>query len=971
MAVSRLFKEIGADVDRLADSLRDASANAEKAGLKLTAAGQRVVTSFERALNPTQRLAEEIRLLEATGKSTGDIWRVYGVRMKEAAAAATQNGRAVDPLIKKHIDLNAVTEKGTSSLSRWVKGLGNVQKAMLGAGIAIGASQIIRSLVGIGKAALDMAMDAVESENLFAVSMGSMAEKAADWSRQLSRSLGINQYELRKNIGTFNVMFGSMGMGADKAYEMSAALTELAYDMASFYNLPVEEAFDKLRSGITGETEPLKRLGILVDETTTKHYAWKTGMVEQGKELAQQDKLLARYGSILEQTSKAHGDLARTMESPANQLRVLNSRSAELQTTLGMALLPTMVSVTSELTGIATGAGASNEGLQYLAKVIGFPVMAFNVLGRSIAEVRYNLAKFDLWLKEKNPFESDYAKKYSAKVARDAAADVLEYDEKIRKLEASVEALGKFDYKAAAAAAKLEAEQRAAAAAAAARANETARLRKEIESSLRPMDELGEKMAQQIALGYSHDDIIRAYADEIVRAAEVQTQLGGALSDSQRELLAQANTFLFLSGRVNQAKLNLLELKDILGKPLPKELLVNLPKPGEISDITSAIGGVDDGVKEVSKAFGDLRQEQSKSIELQNAFGNSVSTTLTNATQTIAEEATKWMGPIRHFAKAALSALLEGFLNPFYKILAGIGNAIGQWAFNLSSSLLGAGGIPGFTLKGALKSALGIGGSLGASALGGSTVAAQTSATLGAGMAGASPTFIGGGAGGAAAGGGFLGSLAAVAPYAALAIPAVFGGMALANWAKGPNSYQAGAKEVKRDYGLQFKPKDIASFFSGIGVSEPEAWGQRAPLLMSPQFQQFAIARGQTSDMSKFGPEWEAAYEKAMIGNWGDYNELFLGEMSKNPDAIQMPDWYDRLTIPGQSGRSAEEQRQAAGVNVRGGDMNLTIHVHGGDDLVTTVKNKVIPILRREMEAGNTGLRESIRLANARTQGAY
>ena len=108
-----------------------------------------------------------------------------------------------------------------------------------------------------------------------------------------------------------------------------------------------------------------------------------------------------------------------------------------------------------------------------------------------------------------------------------------------------------------------------------------------------------------------------------------------------------------------------------------------------------------------------------------------------------------------------------------------------------------------------------------------------------------------------------------------------------------------------------------------------------------------------------------------MIGNWGDYNELFLGEMSKNPDAIQMPDWYDRLTIPGQSGRSAEEQRQAAGVNVRGGDMNLTIHVHGGDDLVTTVKNKVIPILRREMEAGNTGLRESIRLANARTQGAY
>jgi hypothetical protein len=116
---------------------------------------------------------------------------------------------------------------------------------------------LVKGLYDVGKSSLEMANDVVESESLFKVSMKGMSGAARDWSESLSQSLGLNAYELRKNVGVFNTMFRSMGLGEQEAYNMSTGLTELANDMASFYNLDTEDAFTKLRAGITGETEPL------------------------------------------------------------------------------------------------------------------------------------------------------------------------------------------------------------------------------------------------------------------------------------------------------------------------------------------------------------------------------------------------------------------------------------------------------------------------------------------------------------------------------------------------------------------------------------------------------------------------------------------------------------------------------------------------------------------------------------------
>lgn len=224
---------------------------------------------------------------------------------------------------------------------------------------------VVRQLACVGRGALEMANDVVESEQLFEVSMGKMEQRARDWSEKLSKELALNPYELRKNAGVFNVMFSSMGATEEQAYEMSTGLTKLAEDMASFYNLDPTEAFTKLRAGISGEMMPLRALGILVDETTVSQYAMASGISKTGKNMTQQQKLLARYGTIMQQTTKAQGDLARTLDSPVNQMRRLNNEIDQARIALGQALQPAFKATLPVVTEFVARIGAMLRGERY------------------------------------------------------------------------------------------------------------------------------------------------------------------------------------------------------------------------------------------------------------------------------------------------------------------------------------------------------------------------------------------------------------------------------------------------------------------------------------------------------------------------------------------------------------------------------------------------------------------------------
>jgi hypothetical protein len=225
--------------------------------------------------------------------------------------------------------------------------------------IALGIGKVIKDSIQSG-------MDAIESDSLFETVMGDNAAAVKSWSNTVADALGLSAVAMQKNIGVIYNMTSSMGVAGDNALKMSKGVSVLAEDMASFYNLDSTEAFNKLRAGLTGETEPLKALGILVDENTVKQVAYSQGIAEVGAELTNEQKVLARYTAILNQTSNAQGDLARTLNSPSNMLRSLKQSVTNLGIAFSQILMPVVQAVLPWLNALAKVATQAVNSLSSL-----------------------------------------------------------------------------------------------------------------------------------------------------------------------------------------------------------------------------------------------------------------------------------------------------------------------------------------------------------------------------------------------------------------------------------------------------------------------------------------------------------------------------------------------------------------------------------------------------------------------------
>src|SRR5690606_22601555 len=188
--------------------------------------------------------------------------------------------------------LDTSAASSTRRTSRSFQRMSTAMKASL-AGVGV-------SLALIAKNSVSMAIDVQESESLFNVSMGKMANAARDWSKELSQSLGLNQFRLREQIGVIFNMTTSMGLARDQAFEMSKQFVELAQDMSSFSILPIEEAFQKLQSGISGEIEPLRRLGIVDYEHTTMQTSLRHRIIQAGEQMTHIQNVQARWTAITE-----------------------------------------------------------------------------------------------------------------------------------------------------------------------------------------------------------------------------------------------------------------------------------------------------------------------------------------------------------------------------------------------------------------------------------------------------------------------------------------------------------------------------------------------------------------------------------------------------------------------------------------------------------------------------------------------
>ena len=185
----------------------------------------------------------------------------------------------------------------------------------------------------------------IENMNLFNVSMGQFAKEAQNYAEQVGEIMGINPGEWMRNQGVFMTITDGFGVASDRAYIMSKNLTQLTYDLASFYNISTSDAFQKLESGISGELEPLRRLGYDLSVARLQQEAYNLGIDRSVTSMTQAEKAELRYYAIMTQVTNAQGDMARTLEAPANQLRILQAQVEQATRALGNLFLPVLKAI--------------------------------------------------------------------------------------------------------------------------------------------------------------------------------------------------------------------------------------------------------------------------------------------------------------------------------------------------------------------------------------------------------------------------------------------------------------------------------------------------------------------------------------------------------------------------------------------------------------------------------------------------
>lgn len=271
----------------------------------------------------------------------------------------------------------------------------------VGAGLAaFGAGQV---LLGFGRSSVQAAIDAQEMGSAFEVVFGDMAADVRAWAEETGNALGRSTQEIQRSALAFQELFGK-ALAPEQAAELSKQFAVLTQDLASFKNLSNEVAQQKLFSGLVGEAEPLRAVGVFLDEAALKAKAAALGMGDFSKELTAQEKIVVRAAVIQEQLAQASGDVERTSGSTANQIKTYQAAVEELQVAIGQKLLPTLTplitaaaqTVTSfaQLAQGFSGTGVSLSGLMRIVgtAVSGWAAYRLTLLAAATAQGVYTTA---------------------------------------------------------------------------------------------------------------------------------------------------------------------------------------------------------------------------------------------------------------------------------------------------------------------------------------------------------------------------------------------------------------------------------------------------------------------------------------------------------------------------------------------------------------------------------------------------
>lgn len=348
-SIGNQLTAISKAVDSLPDTPGDKLKNLAEGLQPLSTLGKSNMTTF---INQLKKLPEVIEKLEKADidkfttqmKDLAAAVKPFADEMNKVASGFSAFPSKIQKLITSTEEYNNAVGKATNKTSAWEKAIKKLSFVA-----------VYRAAVKFLGNVINKASEYQEDLNLFTVSMGEYAEEAYNYAQKVSEVVGIDPAEWMRNQGVFNTIITGFGVAGDKAAYMSKNLTQLGYDLASFYNIDFESAMQKVQSGIAGELEPLRRLGYDLSVARLEQERLNLGIDKSVSSMTQAEKSQLRYYAMMTQVTQVQGDMARTLEQPANMLRVLRAQFEQCARAIGNLFIPILTKVLPIAIAVADG----------------------------------------------------------------------------------------------------------------------------------------------------------------------------------------------------------------------------------------------------------------------------------------------------------------------------------------------------------------------------------------------------------------------------------------------------------------------------------------------------------------------------------------------------------------------------------------------------------------------------------------
>ncbi len=360
--------------------------------------------------------------VEVLKKALEDVKKQYSENSDEVTEWQKSLTIAETALIKSQRALDGVNDEldlqrrelasSENAVEEYDKSLGKVNDTALKFGDLVKANFVgdllgdafrsaangVKEFIGEG---IKLASDLREVQNVVDTTFGDEAGQIYKWADAAAESFGMSSLSAQRYSGTLGAMLKSQGIATQSIYEMSTSLVGLAGDMASFYNIDIQSAFEKIRSGLSGETEPLKQLGVNMNVANLEAHMLANGIDKSWNSMSVAEQTMVRYNYLMQQTADAQGDFVKTSDSFANQQRIAQLNMENLSAALGEKLLPKINEVTTTLNGKLPSLMDSIEDIADIAAdMIGFIIdnhKAVIALTAGVGAFNVTMKGYTLW----------------------------------------------------------------------------------------------------------------------------------------------------------------------------------------------------------------------------------------------------------------------------------------------------------------------------------------------------------------------------------------------------------------------------------------------------------------------------------------------------------------------------------------------------------------------------------------------